>query len=575
MIGLILLSVVIASGTILFLCSYFISEGFDAQALKEMELLVDQLQGSLDHLKNKALEASYSIASRPDVASAIEKNDTAYLQRISKEIMAKQKIHFITIADKDGKVVARGHSDKVGDSVLGQINVKKALVGEQTAGIEEGTVVKFSLRAGCPVKVGDKIVGSVTPGFDLSSSNDFVDEMKKRFGVENTIFHQDMRVTTTLVKDGQRATGSRMDNPKVIETVLTKGQKFIGRNVILGKEYNTTYWPIVCADGKIGGMLFIGRDRLALNKTYKGIIGSILLSAFLAGGLMVVLGFFLIRSVIRPVINHLGDILEGSNQVAAASLQVSSSSQSLAEGASEQAASIEETSSSIEEMTSMTRQNADHANQANALMGEAGQVTQEANRSMDELTRSMGEITSASEETGKIIKTIDEIAFQTNLLALNAAVEAARAGEAGAGFAVVADEVRNLALRAAEAAKNTSGLIEETVKKVKTGAELVSRTSEVFGKVAVSTKKVGELVAEIAAASKEQAQGIEQINRAVSEMDKVVQRNAASAEESASAAEEMTSQAEKMKVHVAGIVSLIKGGAGMIQGPDLNKQGGV
>ena len=205
--------------------------------------------------------------------------------------------------------------------------------------------------------------------------------------------------------------------------------------------------------------------------------------------------------------------------------------QTLAEASSAQAASGEETSSSLEEMSSMTKQNSDNANNANSLMQEANQVITSANNSMGDLTTSMGEISKASEETQKIVKTIDEIAFQTNLLALNAAVEAARAGEAGAGFAVVADEVRNLAMRAADAAKSTADLIEGTVKKIKGGVDLVETTNEGFSKVAESSGKVGDLLGEIAAASKEQAQGIEQINIAVTQMDKVTQQNAAGSEE--------------------------------------------
>ena len=178
---------------------------------------------------------------------------------------------------------------------------------------------------------------------------------------------------------------------------------------------------------------------------------------------------------------------------------------------------------------------------------------------MTELTTFMQEISKASDETQKVVKTIDEIAFQTNLLALNAAVEAARAGEAGAGFAVVAEEVRNLALRSADAAKNTAVQIEGTVKKIKSGSELVARTNDAFGKVAESSSKVGELVAEIAAASNEQAQGIDQTNIAVADMDKVVQQNAANAEESASASEELRAQAEEMTVMVGNLTALVGG----------------
>ena len=283
--------------------------------------------------------------------------------------------------------------------------------------------------------------------------------------------------------------------------------------------------------------------------------------AGMAAGFLAALAFgiFLSTSINRALTRITDGLGEGAEQVASASEQVSSSSQSLAEGASEQAASIEETSSSLEEMAAMTNQNADNAKQANGLMSEANQVVDQANASMEELIRSMGEISQASEETSKIIKTIDEIAFQTNLLALNAAVEAARAGEAGAGFAVVADEVRNLAMRAADAAKNTAALIEGTVKKVGDGSEIVTRTNEAFTQVASSSRKVGDLVGEIAAASGEQAQGIDQVNKAASEMGQVTQQAAANAEESASASEELSAQAEQMQAMVKELMAMVGG----------------
>ena len=281
----------------------------------------------------------------------------------------------------------------------------------------------------------------------------------------------------------------------------------------------------------------------------------------LVTGLALILGLFLAFVITKAITKPLGRLIAGLNgsadQVASASTQISSASQQLAEGASEQAASLEETSSSLEEMSSMTSQNAAHSVEADNLMKGSNQVIGQANDSMNELTASMNEISKASEETQKIIKTIDEIAFQTNLLALNAAVEAARAGEAGAGFAVVADEVRNLAMRAADSAKNTASLIEGTVKRVHEGAEIVARTNEAFIKVADSSSKVGDLIAEIAEASREQAEGIKQVNSAVYEMDKVVQLNAANAEENASASEEMTAQAEQMKDYVNQLIALV------------------
>ncbi len=270
---------------------------------------------------------------------------------------------------------------------------------------------------------------------------------------------------------------------------------------------------------------------------------------------------FISRSIVNPITRIIHALGDNATSVSAASAQLASAGQLIAEGASEQASSIEEISSSLEEMASMTRQNADNARQADVLMGEGNENIKDASHSMTELMTSMGEISTASEETSKIVKTIDEIAFQTNLLALNAAVEAARAGEAGAGFAVVADEVRNLALRAAEAAQNTSFLIEGTVKKIRDGSDQVIKTNDAFDKVAKTSMKVTGLIAEIASASKEQAMGIEQVNTAVSQMDKIVQQNASQAEESASSAEGMDAQASEMQ-NVVGQLGRIISGSG-------------
>jgi methyl-accepting chemotaxis protein len=275
--------------------------------------------------------------------------------------------------------------------------------------------------------------------------------------------------------------------------------------------------------------------------------------------LAIIFAFAISGSIIR-VLNKVSlQMLEGAGQVAAASEQVSAASQSLAEGASEQAASLEETSSSMEEMASMTKQNANSAQNAKTMMHETHTIVDRVNGHMKDLSASVEEISISSEETGKIIKTIDEIAFQTNLLALNAAVEAARAGEAGAGFAVVADEVRSLAMRAAEAAKSTSELIENTVQAVKKGNGLTALTQEAFTENVEISSKVGELIQEMSAASSEQAQGIEQVNIAVGQMDKVTQQNAANAEESASASEELSAQAEQMRESAEALLALVGG----------------
>jgi len=303
----------------------------------------------------------------------------------------------------------------------------------------------------------------------------------------------------------------------------------------------------------------MAEDKVQSDRAYAA-ARSLMLGVSTLGILItVLLAVFILRDINKKLNKFVKWLSEGAQQTAAASGQVSQSSQELAEGASEQAASVEETSSSLEEMASMIRQNAAGAKEANALATDTRQAADAGNDKMEQMLKAIQDVNQSSEETAKIIKTIDEIAFQTNLLALNAAVEAARAGEAGQGFAVVAEEVRSLAQRAADAAKDTAELIDGSRENTKRSVGMVDDVAQSLGEITTKARQMNELVAEIAAASDEQDQGIGQINTAVSQIDQVTQSMASNAEESAAASEELNAQAETLTGTVKELVGLVEG----------------
>jgi methyl-accepting chemotaxis protein len=295
----------------------------------------------------------------------------------------------------------------------------------------------------------------------------------------------------------------------------------------------------------------------AIQKTVK-LANLVILGSVIAAIILGITIAVLITRGLGNILAHLAQTLdESSAHVAAASSQVAAASQTLAEGASEQAASLEETSASLEEIASMTKRNADNAENAMHVSGQTRAAADAGAAEMESMNNAMAGIKAASDNISKIIKAIDEIAFQTNILALNAAVEAARAGEAGMGFAVVADEVRNLAQRAASAAKETSQKIQDAISKSEEGVRISGKVAASLTDIVTGARQVNELVTQIATASKEQSQGILQVNTAVTEMDKITQSNAASAEESASASEELSAQASATAEAVGQLLQLV------------------
>lgn len=431
----------------------------------------------------------------------------------------------------------------------------------------------FMTTISAPILAGDRFFGITTVDIPLAFLQEMVDQVPELYGETTRILLVSHEGAVAAATQQPEMAGKNIrtfseewpafrDWEEDMETIQ-EGAMEVGAEEGFMKVYvpvrlgqTDTPWAVV---------VLIPMDQITKtgDREMAGVIQTIWEMAAI-GGLGVVLAIivltFLTRGIGRPMNRIMKKLDQGAYQVNAASDQVSQTSQSLAGGTSQQAASVEETTSALEEMAAMTRQNADNARTADHHMGEAYKLVEAAGGSMERLIASMAEITRASEDTSKIIGTIEEIAFQTNLLALNAAVEAARAGESGVGFAVVAEEVRNLAMRTAEAAKNTAGLIEGTVSRVREGSDVLQETNESFEAIINSAGKIAELLSEIAAASTDQAEGISQVGKTIGAIDQTVQDNAAGAEESASASQELNRQARRMKEMVVEMRTVIRGG---------------
>jgi uncharacterized coiled-coil DUF342 family protein len=424
-----------------------------------------------------------------------------------------------------------------------------------------------------------EVVGILYVGVPMEDSQLMSDIMNIKIGETGYVYVLNSEGVYIISSKGQR-NGENIFNAKdadgkpVIQQIISKAKalapgeigdhryawKNAGEDKARIKVAKIMYfqpWDWVVGAGSYEDEIYVARNQVvAIGKRSNTMM---LALAGLALAAACIIWWLVSRGISRDITRVVRDLADSSAQIRSASESVSDSAQNLARGASEHAASIEEISSSVEEMSAMTRNNAGNASKVTELAGETRASAEKSNAAVQEMMEAMDQINASSKETSKILKSIDEIAFQTNLLALNAAVEAARAGDAGKGFAVVAQEVRNLAQRAAEAARNTEALVNESIQKAHNGSDIAERLARSFMDIQISAMQMSESVTEIATASQEQAQGIVQVNTSVSQMDGLSQHNATNSEESAAAAEELFAQSESLDDLVLILSDVING----------------
>jgi sensor histidine kinase YesM len=428
------------------------------------------------------------------------------------------------------------------------------------------------LAIAVPIKNGANIEGVLLATFDGTFLSEIVANIKavdcqSAYGfmlnhAGTTIAHPKYEMVLGQNNDEEKLKTEPALAPIVaLEQKMKNGETGVGSYTFNGISKFMSYAPVPNTQWSLA----IAVPQAELFQKVNGLKFTFTLITILYIAIGLLVSMLLSNSISKPILSATRRLSDSVDQVAAASKQLAASAQQLSQGSAEQASVIEETSSTMQETSSMLQQNTESTKQAAFLSGQTEESSKKGNTEMDEMLASIKEIKKSSDQIGKIIKVIDDIAFQTNILALNAAIEAARAGDAGMGFAVVAEEVRNLAQKSAQAAKDTTSIIEDNVELSSKGVVVADKVREALVAITAQAKKVNELMSEISSASQEQALGAEQVNTAMTQVEKVTQQNAANAEESASASEQLNAQANSMRQIVEDLTKIINGSTGKLE----------
>ncbi len=510
----------------------------------------------------RALALARLVAALPPVQDAFARRDREALKKLLlrayRDIRGELGVRQFQFHLPPATSFLRLHKPaKFGDDLSGFRKTVLAVnrTGKPVRGVEVG-VAGAGIRGVVPVFKDGRQLGSVE--FGMSLRDGFAREVKARFGFDLAVVAPDGR-------GGWRfwaATGMRRLPPAlapVLKEVLARGKPRL-REVDEGDHHRLYYLsPLRDFSHKTVAAVVLSQDYhqvLAEASRESWLVAGVAALMVLALGLVV---WFTASHVVR-VLNRISRRLDqGADRLSRAAEDISAASRRLAQQAGEQASGLEESSATLEEIAGMSRRNAERSQEALESRSHSLQALDEVDSRMGQTRQAMENMKSSGEATARIVQDIDGIAFQTNLLALNAAVEAARAGEAGAGFAVVADEVRNLAMRAAEAARNTAELIEGSVAQIARGVDLVEGAGESFGALRRQIDQMGQVLEEIAQAVQDQDRGLEQLNQAVSQLDRLVQQGAAGAEETAQLGEGLHRQAVDMSQLARELTELIQG----------------